>query len=141
MDDNYQMLYASEQRVATLSRLSAGLAILISCLGLFGLAMFNAKQRAKEIGVRKVLGASVASVVIMLSGDFVKLILFAVLIAFPLSWYGVTRWLDGYAYKAALDYSVFAYAFIGILLITIFTVSYQAIKAALVNPVESLKSE
>lgn len=141
MDDNYQKMYASEQRVATLSRLFAGLAILISCLGLFGLAMFNAKQRAKEIGVRKVLGASVSRVVMMLSGDFVKLILIAVFIAFPLSWYGVTRWLDGYAYKAALDYSVFAYAFIGILLITILTVSYQALKAALVNPIESLKSE
>lgn len=141
MDDNYQQLYASEQRVATLSRYFAGLAILISCLGLFGLALFNAKQRAKEIGIRKVLGASVGKVVVMLSTDFVKLTLIAVLIAFPLSWYGINQWLDGYAYKADLDYSVFIYAFLGIVSITILTVSYQAIKAALVNPVESLKSE
>lgn len=141
MDDNYQKLYASEQRVAKLSRYFAGLAILISCLGLFGLAMFNAKQRAKEIGIRKVLGASVGKVVLMLSSDFVKLTLVSALIAFPLSWYGINKWLDGYAYKTELNYSVFIYSFIGIILITILTVSYQAIKAALVNPVESLKSE
>jgi putative ABC transport system permease protein len=141
MDDNYQTLYASEKRVATLSKYFAGLAILISCLGLFGLAMFNAKQRAKEIGVRKVLGASVGKIVLMLSSDFVKLTLAAVLIAFPLSWYAINKWLDGYAYKADLDYSVFIYSFIGIVLITVITVSYQAIKAAIANPVESLRSE
>ncbi|MFT5885704.1 MAG: putative ABC transport system permease protein [Arcticibacterium sp.] len=141
MDDKYQILYASEQRVAKLSRYFAGLTILISCLGLFGLAMFNAKQRAKEIGVRKVLGASVTRVVLMLSSDFVKLILLATVIAFPLSWYAINKWLDGYAYKAALDYSVFVYSFIGIVLITILTVSYQAIKAALANPVKSLMNE
>lgn len=141
MDDKYQILYASEQRVAKLSRYFAGLTILISCLGLFGLAMFNAKQRAKEIGVRKVLGASVTRVVLMLSGDFVKLILLATLIALPLSWYGISKWLDSYAYKAALDYSVFICSFIAIVLITMLTVSYQGVKAALANPVKSLKSD
>lgn len=141
MDDNYQKLYESEQRVATLSRYFAGIAILISCLGLFALAMFNARQRAKEIGVRKVLGASVSKIVLLLSGDFLKLTVFAVIIAFPLSWYGVNKWLESYAYKADLDYSIFIYSFLGILLITLLTVGYQAIKAALVNPVNSLKNE
>jgi ABC-type antimicrobial peptide transport system permease subunit len=141
MDEKYNQLYTSEQRVATLSKYFAGLAILISCLGLFGLAMFNAKQRAKEIGIRKVLGASVGKVVIMLSKDFVKLAIIAVFIAFPISWYALTQWLDNYAYKADLSILTFVLSFAGIIVITLFTVSYQAIKAALVNPVESLKSE
>ncbi len=141
MDDNFQQLYASERRVSVLSRYFAGLAILISCLGLFGLAMFNAKQRAKEIGVRKVLGASVSRIVLLLSGDFVKLTLFAVFIAFPLGWFGINKWLESYAYKAKLDYTIFVYSFLGIILITLLTVGYQAIKAALVNPVDSLKRE
>jgi ABC-type antimicrobial peptide transport system permease subunit len=141
MDEKYNQLYASEQRVATLSKYFAGLAILISCLGLFGLAMFNAKQRAKEIGIRKVLGASVGKVVIMLSKDFVKLAVIAVFIAFPISWYALTQWLDNYAYKADLSIMTFVLSFAGIVIITLLTVSYQAIKAALANPVESLKSE
>ncbi|MDP5140411.1 MAG: FtsX-like permease family protein, partial [Spirosomaceae bacterium] len=103
--------------------------------------MFNAKQRAKEIGIRKVLGASVGKVVIMLSKDFVKLAIIAVFIAFPISWYALTQWLDGYAYKTDLSIATFAFSFIGIIIITLLTVSYQAIKAALVNPVESLKNE
>lgn len=141
MDDIYQKMYVSEQRVATLSKYFAGLAILISCLGLFGLAMFNAKQRAKEIGIRKVLGASVGKVVIMLSKDFVTLAVIAVFIAFPISWYVITRWLDSYAYKTNLSISTFVLSFIGIITITLLTISYQAIKAAVANPVESLKSE
>ncbi|SOE22046.1 FtsX-like permease family protein [Spirosomataceae bacterium TFI 002] len=139
MDDNFQKLYTSERRVATLSKYFAGLAILISCLGLFGLAMFNAQQRAKEISVRKVLGASINTVVIMLSKDFIKLALVAVLIAFPLSWYGINSWLNKYAYKTDIDFSIYAISFFSIIAITILTVSYQAIKAALVNPVENLK--
>jgi putative ABC transport system permease protein len=141
MDEKYNQLYTSEQRVATLSKYFAGLAILISCLGLFGLAMFNAKQRAKEIGIRKVLGASVGKVVIMLSKDFVKLAIIAVFITFPISWYALTQWLNNYAYKADLSILTFVLSFAGIIVITLFTVSYQAIKAARVNPVESLKSE
>jgi ABC-type antimicrobial peptide transport system permease subunit len=141
MDDNYQKLYIAEQRVATLSKYFAGLAILISCLGLFGLAMFNAKQRAKEVSIRKVLGASVGKVVIMLSKDFVKLAVIAVFVAFPISWYALTQWLDNYAYKADLSTMTFVLSFAGIIVITLLTVSYQAIKAALANPVESLKSE
>ncbi len=141
MDEKYQVLYAAEQRVATLSKYFAGLAILISCLGLFGLALFNAKLRTKEIGIRKVLGASVSRVVYMLSGDFLKLAVIAVVIAFPLSWWALHQWLDQYAYKADLSISIFLWAFIGIMLLTLLTVGYQAIKAAVANPVKSLRTE
>lgn len=141
MDEKYQVLYAAEQRVATLSKYFAGLAILISCFGLFGLALFNAKLRTKEIGVRKVLGASVSRVVYMLSGDFLKLAVMAVVIAFPLSWWALHQWLDQYAYKTGLSIYIFLWAFIGIMVLTLLTVGYQAIKAAIANPVKSLRTE
>jgi len=140
MDQNYQQLYASEQRVSVLSRYFAGLAILISCLGLFGLALFNAKQRAKEIGVRKVLGASVTKIVLLLSKDFMYLSLIAICFAFPISWYAINKWLEGYAYKAEISVFVFIISIVCILVAILLTVSYQAIKAAKVNPIESLKN-
>ena len=141
LDEGYQQLYIAEQRVSVLSRWFAGLAILISCLGLFGLAAFKAQQRQKEIGIRKVVGASVSNLVILLSKDFLRLVLMAVLIAFPLSWWMMSQWLQGYAYSIHIGAGVFIIAGCSILLITLLTVCYQALRAAVVNPAKSLRSE
>lgn len=141
LDDEYQAQYVSEQRVSVLSRYFAGLAILISCLGLFGLAAFNAEVKTKEIGIRKVLGASVTNLIFMLSKDFFKLVIIAVLIAFPLAWWAMKNWLNNFAYKINISADVFITAFIAIVVITLLTVSFQAIKAAIANPVKSLRSE
>lgn len=141
LDDDYQAQYVSEKRVAILSRYFGGLAILISCLGLFGLAAFTAERRFKEIGIRKVLGASASGVVLLLSKDFLKLVFLAVVIAFPLSWLAMNQWLKGFAYRTSIHISIFLIAGISIILITLFTVSFQAVKAALANPVKSLRSE
>ncbi len=141
MDEDYQALYASEQRVAVLSRYFAVIAILISCLGLFGLAAFTAQKRRKEIGIRKVIGASVNNLALMLSGDFIKLVLVALLIAFPLAWWALNQWLQNFAYRVNIGADVFVLSAIAILLITLLTISYQAIKSALMNPVSSLRTE
>lgn len=141
LDNDYQVQYAAEKLVATLSRYFAALAILISCLGLFGLAAFTAERRRKEIGIRKVLGATVTNVVMMLSKDFLQLVLIAMFIAFPLAWWAMTQWLQGFAYYAPLDVSVFLIAGSAIICLTLCTVGFQAIKAALANPVNSLKAE
>ena len=117
------------------------LAIFISCLGLFGLATFTAEQRTKEIGVRKVLGASVAGITTLLSLDFIKLVLIATLIAFPIAWYFLKNWLEKYAYRIDLEWWYFASAAMAAIVIALLTVSYQAIRAALMNPVKSLKAE
>lgn len=141
LDDKFQDLYAAENRVSILSRYFAGLAILISCLGLFGLAAFTAQTRQKEISIRKVVGATVRHIVVMLSKDFLQLVLIAVLIAFPLSWWAVNNWLSGFAYRTPIGYGIFVIAGVSIFLITIITISFQSIKAALSNPVKSLKNE
>ncbi len=141
LDEDYQALYASEQRVATLSGYFAGMAIIISCLGLFGLAAFTAQKRQKEIGIRKVIGATVANVVMILSTDFLKLILVAVIIAFPVAWWAANQWLNSFAYRVTIGTDIFMIAGVATLLITVITISYQAIKAALMNPVKSLRSE
>ena len=141
LDARFKELYQSEQRVSVLSRFFAALAIIISCLGLFGLAAYTAQTRQKEIAIRKVIGASVQNIVLLLSKDFLKLILVAVVIAFPLSWWAVNSWMHGFAYRASLGYGIFLIAGISILLITLITISFQALKAALVNPSKSLKSE
>jgi ABC-type antimicrobial peptide transport system permease subunit len=141
LDDAYQAQYVSEQRVSILSRYFAGLAVLISCLGLFGLAAFNAEMRTKEIGIRKVLGASLSNVMFLLSKDFFKLIILAVVLAFPLAWLAMNSWLSGFAYKIQIEASYFVVAFGSILLITLFTVSFHAIKTAIANPVKSLRTE
>jgi ABC-type antimicrobial peptide transport system permease subunit len=117
------------------------LAILISCLGLFGLAAFTAEQRTKEIGVRKALGASVGSIVTLLSKDFLKLMVIALLLASPLAWWALTIWLDTFAYKTSLPLWVFGLSGALAMGIALLTVSYQSIRAALVNPVKSLRSE
>ncbi|QIP12929.1 FtsX-like permease family protein [Spirosoma aureum] len=141
LDERFGRLYAREQTQQTLFSIFASVAILISCLGLFGLSMFMAEQRTKEIGVRKVLGASVSSLVALLSQDFLKLVGIAILIASPLAGWAMAQWLKGFAYHTVLSWWVFGLAAILAVSIALFTVSFQSIKAALVNPVKSLRSE
>ena len=141
LDQDYQALYTSEQRVSTLSRYFAGIAILISCLGLFGLAAFTAERRLKEIGIRKALGASDFSIVRLLSGDFTKMVLVAIVIALPLSYLAAQRWLQDFAFHIELRWWYFAGAGLLALLIAWFTVGLQTVRAARVNPVECLKDE
>ncbi|HEX4371875.1 MAG TPA: ABC transporter permease [Puia sp.] len=141
LDDAYQKQYAAEKRVSVLSRYFAGLAIVISCLGLFGLAAFTAQRRQKEIGIRKIIGASVSNIFLMLSKDFLLLVMIAILIAFPLSWWAMNKWLQGFAYRINISAGIFIIAGVSIILITLLTISYQAIKAAVANPVRSLRSE
>ena len=141
LDDDYDALYASEQRVALLSKYFAGIAILISCLGLFGLAAFTAQRRQKEIGIRKVIGASVSNVVSMLSKDFLVLVCIALLIAIPVSWWAANEWLQSFAYRISIGPSVFVITSVAVIVITLLTISFQTIKAAIANPVESLRTE
>ncbi len=141
VDEEYAAKFAAEERIGKLAGVFTGLAILISCLGLFGLASYVAEQRTKEIGVRKVLGASVASLWRLLSKDFVFLVLIALLIAAPLAWYFMDGWLQKYTYRTELSWWIFVAAGAGALAITLLTVSFQSVKAALMNPVESLRSE
>jgi ABC-type antimicrobial peptide transport system permease subunit len=140
-EDRYQRLYKSEQVVGKLSNAFAFLAIFISCLGLLGLAMFTAEQRVKEIGIRKVLGASVSSLFALLSSEFLVLVIIALFIASPVAWYAMNKWLQGYAYHTPVQWWVFALSGGLIVLIALATVSFQAVKAALINPVKSLRSE
>jgi putative ABC transport system permease protein len=141
LDTDYQALYSSEQRVAILSRYFAGIAIIISCLGLFGLAAFTAQRRQKEIGIRKVIGATVNHVAVMLSVDFLKLVLIAIVLAFPIALWATSKWLQNFAYRIHIGTGIFLAAGASILLITLITIGYQAIRAGLINPVKSLRSE
>ncbi len=141
VDTEYGEKFASEERIGTLSGVFTALAILISCLGLFGLTSFVAEQRTKEIGVRKVLGASVFSLWNMLSKDFLKLVIISCFIAIPISYYIMNGWLQDYPYHVLLKWWIFALAVIGAMAITVLTVSFQAIKAANANPVKSLRTE
>lgn len=141
LDADLDRIYRTDQRTGQLFNYFAGIAIFISCLGLFGLATFATAQRVKEIGIRKVLGASVANIVTLLSSDFLKIVMVAILLAIPVAWYMMHQWLDDYAYRVGIDWKVFAGAGIMAVFIALFTVSFQAIKAAIVNPVKSLKSE
>ena len=141
IDDEYATKFSNEERIGNLASVFAILAVFISCLGLFGLASFVAEQRTREIGVRKVLGASVLNIWKMLSVDFVLLVIIACLIAVPIAWYFLNQWLLNYKYHTNISWGVFVLTGIGALLITIFTVSFQAIKAALTNPVKSLRTE
>jgi len=141
VDLDYAKKFGNEERIGTLAGFFAGLAVFISCLGLFGMASFTAEQRVKEIGVRKVLGASVLNLWGMLSKDFVLLVLISLLFAIPIAYYFMHKWLQGYTYRSDMAWWIFASAAIGALAITLLTVSYQSIKAALANPVKSLRSE
>ena len=140
-DDEYAKKFSDEERIGNLAGIFAILAILISCLGLFGLASFVAEQRTKEMGVRKVLGASIFNIWKLLSTEFVVLVIISCLIATPIAWYYLYKWLLRYAYHTTISWWIFGVAALGALAITVATVSYQAIKAALTNPVKSLRTE
>lgn len=141
MDDDFNHIYDAEQRIGSIFINFAVLAILIACLGLFGLVTYAAEQRSREIGIRKVLGASVNNIVGLLSKDFLGLVGIAALIAFPLAAWAMHRWLQDFAYRVNMAWWVFLVAGLLALVIALLTVSVQAIRAALVNPVESLKAE
>ncbi|GAB2790312.1 ABC transporter permease [Rhabdobacter roseus] len=141
LDEDFQRNYAADARTARIVNSFTLISILISCLGLFGLATFAAQQRTKEIGVRKVLGADITSIVALLSGDFIKLVLIALVLATPLTWYVMEQWLQDFAYKISIQWWMFVLAGTLAVVIALLTVSSQAIKAALMNPVKSLRSE
>jgi putative ABC transport system permease protein len=141
VDDDYNKLYQAEQQSSVLIGLFAGIAILVSALGLTGLAAFAAEQKVKEIGIRKVLGASVQHIVALLSADFVKMVVIASFIAFPVAYWAMNKWLRGFAYKINLSWWIFAVSGATAMIIALITISYQSIKAALSNPVKSLRSE
>ncbi|MCW3467079.1 ABC transporter permease [Chitinophaga nivalis] len=141
VDDQFNDRFANEMLMQQLSRLFATLAIVISCLGLFGLAAYTAERRTREIGIRKVLGASVTGITRLLSADFLKLVGIATLIAFPVAWYTMDSWLDKYPYRVTIHYWVFMLAGIAAMLIALLTISFQSVKAALMNPIKSLKAE
>ena len=141
VDQEYALKFAAEERISKLAAVFAGLAIFISCLGLFGMASFIAEQRTKEIGIRKVLGATVNNIWQLLSGDFVILVGVSCLLATPIAWFLMDRWLEKYTYHTQISWWIFVFASVGTLAITLITVSYQAIRAALLDPVKSLRSD
>jgi putative ABC transport system permease protein len=141
LDENLNAQYQAEQRAGQVFGIFSAIAIIIACVGLFGLAAYTASSRTKEIGVRKVLGATVVSVVFLLSKDFTKLIMIAFVLAAPLAWYVMNTWLESFAYRIELGVGVFILAGVVALIISWVTVSYQSIKAAIVNPIKSLRSE
>lgn len=141
VEEKYAVKFSTEQTTGMLTALFAGLTIFISCLGLFGLATYMAENRIKEIGVRKVLGASVAGITALLSKDFIKLVLVAILIASPVAWWAMNKWLAGYNYHVGISWSIFLVSGLAAVLIALFTVSFQAIKAAVANPIKSLRTE
>jgi putative ABC transport system permease protein len=141
LDEDYRTQYLSESKTGTILGIFSAMTIFVACLGLFGLATFTAEQRTKEIGIRKTLGANVSQVVALLSGYFLKLVLISCAIAFPLAWFAMNKWLQDFAYRVTISWWVFVAAGIGALFIALITVSFQAIKAALANPVKSLRTE
>jgi ABC-type antimicrobial peptide transport system permease subunit len=141
IDDKYNSLYVADERLSTLITFFAGIAILVSALGLLGLAAFTAEQRVKEIGIRKVLGASIRNIVTLLSTDFVKMVIAASVIAFPIAWWAMDKWLQDFAYRITISWWVFLIGASVALFIAILTTSIEAMKAALSNPVKSLRSE
>jgi putative ABC transport system permease protein len=141
MDESFANMYADVQRMGRIFTSFAVLAIIIACLGLFALSAFMAEQRNKEIGIRKVLGASTTSITTLLSKDFVRLVLIAFLIASPVAWWAMNRWLEDYQYRITIGWWMFAAAALLVVCIAFITVSFQSIKAALANPAKSLRTE
>jgi ABC-type antimicrobial peptide transport system permease subunit len=141
VDENTDSWYREEGHLSKVFSLASGIAIILSCLGLFAIALIVMEQRTKEIGVRKVLGASIAGLVFVLSKDFVKLVLIAIVIATPLAWFFMQKWLDNYAYRIEINPMIFVFVGLAAVFVAVATVSFQSIKAALMNPVKSLKSE
>jgi len=141
LNESITWLYGQEENTAWLINVAMGITIFISCMGLFGLGLFTAQKRTKEIGIRKVLGASVTDITVMLNRDFVILVLIAFVIAAPISWYFMHQWLQDFAYRTTMSWWVFALAGVSTIVIALLTVSFQALKAAVANPVESLRTE
>jgi len=141
VDDQFNKMFMSEELISKLSRTFAILAIFISCLGLFALASYATERRTKEIGVRKVLGASITSITTLLSKDFLKLVVLSCLLAFPLAWWVMHTWLQDYQYRITISWWIFPIAGMVAVLIAILTISFQSIKAAIANPVKSLRTE
>lgn len=141
LNENIDAWYQNEEMLARILSLAAGIAILLSCLGLFAVALMVIEQRTKEIGIRKVMGAGIANLIIVLSQDFVKLVLISLTIAIPLAWFSMKSWLDHYSERVEISVWVFVTVGLGALFIALATVSFQTLKAALVNPIKSLKSE
>ena len=141
MDDDYNKLYEAELRLGMVMNLFSSIAIILACLGLFGLSSYTAQQRFKEIGIRKVLGASVSNIVIALSKDFIKLAAVAIIIAFPVAWWAMTKWLEDFTYRTNMSWGIYVAAGAITILLAIVTVSVHAIKAAIANPVKSLRTE
>lgn len=140
-DEKYDQQYFAEQKLGNVFISAACIAILIACLGLFGLAAFSARQRVKEIGIRKVLGASVSNIAALLSKDFIQLVIVAIVIASPLAWWAMSKWLQDFAYRTAIDWWIFAIAGMIAVAIALLTVSLQAVKAAMANPIKNLRTE
>jgi putative ABC transport system permease protein len=141
LDQEFDALYKTEHRLGKIVLLFSALAISIACLGLFGLAAFTTEQRTKEIGIRKVLGASVPDIIAMLSQDFLRLVLFAIVAATPLAYMVMKKWLGDFAYRISIGIDVFIYAGFAAVAIALAAVGFQAVKAALANPVDSLRYE
>ncbi|MEZ5027720.1 MAG: FtsX-like permease family protein [Ferruginibacter sp.] len=141
LDDDYNNLYQAEQRTSVLFSVAAGLAIILACLGLFGLAAFTTVQRTKEIGIRRVLGATVSGIAMLVSSNFLKLVAVAIIIAAPLAWWAANNWLQDFAFRIPVQLFVFLIAAIVTMLIAFITVSFHSVKAALANPVKSLRTE
>ncbi|HEY1022123.1 MAG TPA: FtsX-like permease family protein, partial [Flavisolibacter sp.] len=141
MDESYGKMYNNEQKLSTLLWIFALMAIVVGCMGLFGLAAFSAEQRTKEIGIRKVLGASTLNIAALLSKSFVRLVIISSLIAFPLAWWAMKKWLEDFSYRVEISWWVFVVSAAAALLVALVTVSFQAVKAAIANPVKSLRTE
>jgi len=141
LDENFEQMYRMEDKLKLLLGIFTMIAVFVGCLGLFGLAAYSAERRKKEVGIRKVLGASVKGVVLLLSKDFIKLVFISLVIASPLAYYFMHRWLEDFAYRIHIGWWVFALAALVVTSIAFITVSFQAIKAAIANPVNSLRTE
>jgi putative ABC transport system permease protein len=141
LDEKFEQLYQSEERQGTLFTVFSGIAIFIACLGLLGLSAFSISQRLKEIGIRKVLGASTSGIIRLLSLDFLKLVALAALIAFPIAWYAMHNWLHDFAYRISIQWWIFGIAGLLAAMVALATISFQALKAALANPIKSLRTE
>jgi len=141
LDDKFDAMYRTEKRLGQISGLFTVIAIFIACLGLFGLAAYSAERRTKEIGIRKALGASITNILALLSKDFVKLVILGFVLAIPIAWYAMNQWLADFAYRIEIGPGIFILAGAAALIIALLTVSWQSIKAAVANPVDSLRSE
>jgi len=141
LDAKFDAMYRTERRLASIVAIFTFIAIMIACLGLYGLSTFSADRRTKEIGIRKVLGATITNIVGLLSKDFLKLVLLGFILAIPVAWYAMHKWLQDFAYHIKIGAGVFMIAGIGAILIAILTISWQSVRAALANPVDSLRSE